>query len=222
MAPIGQKRKQEAAIVLIGDFNPKIFHPTWFSREELIKKQDEEDSKIEIIRPELVSIDFGWMKLQVTRDRFQVSTLQEPYYEPMRDLVIGTFNTLSHTPIKMLGINSEVHYLMPNEAVWHALGDKLAPKSLWNNILAKPGLSTMTMEGKREDGYGGFIHVRVGPSSDIKPGVVISINDHLDLSPSDGSLIHGANEIISALEKNWVPSQRRASTIFEEIIRGAE
>lgn len=222
MPPVGQKRKQEAAIVLIGDFNPKIFQPAWFSAEGLIKKQDEEDSKIEVIRPEFVSLDFGWMKLQVTRDRFQVSTLQEPYYEPMRDLVLGTFQTLSHTPIRMMGINSEIHYLMPNEAVWHDLGNTLAPKDLWNDILDNPGLSTMTMEGKRTDGYNGIIHVRVGPSNDVKPGVVISINDHFDFAPSEELSAHGADEVISAIQKVWGTSQKRTSNICEAILRSVE
>lgn len=219
MAPIGQKRKLGTFIVLIGDFNPKIFQPVWFSREGLIKKQDEEDSKIEIIRPELVSIDFEWMKLQVTRDRFQVSTFQDPYIEPMRDLVIGTFQILSHTPIRMLGVNSEIHYLMPNETVWHGLGDTLAPKELWKNFLVNPGLSTMTMEGKRDDGYNGHIYVRVGPSSEVKPGVVISVNDHIEIMKGEESSVHGADDIISALEKTWGASIKRASNAFDEILR---
>jgi hypothetical protein len=37
------------SVVLLGNFNPKIFHPAWFGAQQLIGKQEEEGSKVEIV-----------------------------------------------------------------------------------------------------------------------------------------------------------------------------
>ena len=42
------------SIVLIGNFNPKIFQPAWFGSEGLIQKKEAEQSTIEIIHPDVV------------------------------------------------------------------------------------------------------------------------------------------------------------------------
>ena len=122
-------------IVFLGDFNPKIFQPAWFAAENLIRQRESEDAKIEIIHPEIVVIIFDWGRLEVTRDRFVLSTKQDPYYEILRDLVIGTFRLLRHTPIKMVGINTEMHFRMRSIKEWHDFGHLLAPKEIWKGIL---------------------------------------------------------------------------------------
>ena len=79
-------------IVLLGDFNPKIFQPAWFAAEGLLQKKETDRAKIEVFHHEISIFELDWLRLQVTRERFAVETTQEPYYEPLRDLVLGTFD----------------------------------------------------------------------------------------------------------------------------------
>ena len=97
---------QGMSIVLVGSFNPKIFHPAWFAAQKLIREKEAEEANIEVVTPAVAKFSLDWMRLQVIQEQFVVETTQEPYYEILRDLVVGAFSFLNHTPVTMLGINT--------------------------------------------------------------------------------------------------------------------
>lgn len=202
---------QGISVVWLGDFNPKIFQPAWFAAEGLIRKQEAEEANIEIIHPEVVSFALEWLRLQVTRERFFVSTTQEPYYEVVRDLVLGTFSLLRHTPVHKMGINTDMHFRMGSEDAWHAFGHRLAPKDLWQGILENPGMRSLTMEGRRPDGCKGSIHVKVEPSVRVHPGVYVNVNDHYEVA--DPKSVIGSDEMRTLFERSWGESLRRSAHI---------
>ena len=141
-----------------------------------------------------------WLQNRVLRDRFQAGTAQEPYCEALRDLVIGTFDLLGHTPLRLLGINRDLHYRLASEEARNALGDLLTPKEHWKDILTGPGLQNLTMGSPRSDDLDGYIRVTLGPSPLVPNGVVVSINDHYQL-PSAPGHSGGATEMISILRE---------------------
>jgi len=201
-------------IVLLGDFNPKIFQPAWFAAEQLIRVPEAEGADIKIINPEVVIFDLDWLEVQVTRDRCIFTTSQEAYYEVVRDLCIGTFRLLRHTPLRKMGINRDVHFRMKSVDEWHEFGHRLAPKELWNSILKNPGLKSMTIEGVREDGLRGYMRVKVEPSTRIQPGIYFQINDHYE---TDKSVI-GSEDIINMLESSWDQSMGKSEVIINSIL----
>lgn len=205
---------QGMSIVLLGDFNPKIFQPAWFASEQLIPATEAEKAEIKIINPEVVIFNLDWLEVQVTRNRCSFGTSQEPYYEVMRDLCMGTFKILRHTPIRMIGINKNVHYRMKSIEEWHALGHKLAPKDLWNIILEEPGMKSLTIEGKRKDGFKGYIRVKVEPSVKIHTAVFIGVNDHYEAEDP----VVGSEKIINILEEYWGQSINKSETIINAIM----
>jgi hypothetical protein len=203
---------QGISVVWLGDFNPKIFQPAWFAAEGLVRKQEAEEAKIEIIHPEVVTFTLEWLILQVTRERFFVSTSQEPYYEVVRDLVLGTFSLLRHTPVHKMGINRDMHFRMDSEEAWHAFGHRLAPKDLWKDILGEnPGMRSLTMEGRRQDGCKGYTRVKVEPSEKVHPGVYVNVNDHYEVA--DPKSVIGSDEIRTLFERSWSESLRRSAHI---------
>jgi len=214
-------RSQVLSLVLVGDFNPKIFHPAWFSCQGLIKKSEEEEAVIEIIRPEISIFELEWMKFSVTRDRATIETAKEPYYELLRDLVVSTFRLLNHTPIKMLGINMKKTFSVETAEEWHNYGHTLAPKTPWEGLLNSPGLNSISMQGVRPDKYQGIISVVTGPTpaTELKQGISILVNDHYTLVSSDTDTVMGCNEIMDILESSWSASLRRADSIIENLLR---
>ncbi len=208
-------------IVLLGDFNPKIFQPAWFAAQNLIGEKEAELADVQVIMPDVVVCTMEWLRVQVTHERFQFSTEQEPYYELMRDLTIGTFTLLEHTPIHSLGINMDFHYKMPSIDSWHAFGHKLAPKPHWEGILKNPGLATLIMQGERTDNYTGYMRVSVAPSVKTKSthGIHIGVNDHYQLPDINNVL--GCGEIIKILKDTWIDSVNNAKSISSKLLEDA-
>jgi|SRR3990172_3463060 len=206
-------------IVLIGNFNPKIFQPAWFGAEGLLSKQETEKANIQIIHPDVVIFSIEeLLKLEVTRERFVLSTTQEPYDEVIRDLALGTFRLLRHTPIIKMGINRDMHFQIESEKKWHEIGHKLAPKELWRDILENPGMRTLTMEEskRRDDGLKGYIRVKIEPSNKVYLGVFFSINDHFETQEPSSTV--GSDEIIDILSSSWEKSCKRSKSIIYSLL----
>jgi hypothetical protein len=204
------------SIVLLGSFNPQIFQPAWFAAEDLIRKEEAEAAKIEIIHPEIVSFAMEWLRLQVTQERFAVSTANSPSYEPLRDLVLGTFQLLQHTPVRQMGLNRDLHFRMASEEAWHAFGHRLAPKEPWTGLLDQPGLRRLVIQGARPDDFTGYIQVSVEPSRRVHPGVYVGINDHYEVQHTASS--QGCDHMMDILSRVWATSVARSTNLANTLV----
>jgi hypothetical protein len=202
-------------IVLLGSLNPQIFQPAWFASQNLLKKDEAEGANIEIINRELVIFSSDWLRIEVMPERVLFGTSQAQAFEWLRDLAVGTFRVLHHTPIDKLGINRDMHFRIETEEMWHGIGHRLAPKEVWSGILKEPGMAGLTMRGLRPDEHNGALNVRVEPSTRVKPGVFVSVNDHYELKSPEPS--HGADQILQVLESSWATSLSRSLKISETI-----
>jgi len=191
------------AFVVIGSFNPAIFHPSWLLAQNLIRREEAESAKIQVVHPNATSFAIGSVELQVTADRLSVSTNDAASYEFARDLTMGSLRILSHTPVRSMGMNKNFHFSMPSEEMWHAVGHRLTPKEPWAGILEQPGMVDITMEGKRPDEFNGYIRVSVQPSGRIKPGVFISVNDHYQYDHKDSTPSQGCDVMVNIITSNW-------------------
>lgn len=228
MSP-GEPAVSSTSIVLRGGFNPVIFQPAWFTAEKLLPRTEIEAAKVDIITPQILSFSTEWLTLQVTDDRFFALTQLAHMALPLRDLVLGTFRLLRHTPITAMGINYDSHTDMGSIEAWHRIGHILAPKDKWKDLLKEPGTRSVTIEGQRPDDYRGYILVKVEPSNVLGPqGLYISINDHYELTdpelPSDetkpgevGPI--GSIRMLETLESAWDDALGRAKTITERVLK---
>lgn len=210
--------KLQKSIVLIGKFNPAIFQPAWFSSQNLIGEQECQDAEINIVHPDVVNFRLSWCNFEVTRERLIVTTTQEQAYELIRDLILATFRLLSHTPIKMLGINQEMHFRLKSAEDWHSFGHQLAPKEqFWADTLKNPGTLNVTIQGERTDDHAGKVVVIIKPSEKVQYGVNFRINDHYELEGKDE--IIGCDHIINILEQEWENSQKMSIGIIENTLQ---
>lgn len=202
-------------IILRGDFNPKIFQPAWFGNEGLITESEAESANIQIIHQEVTIFSLNWLQFEVSRDRVKASTTQTAYYEVLRDLIIGTFSILRHTPIYMLGINYDFHIKLNTREEWHNIGNALAPKKYWDNILMRPGTRSLTIEGERDDEYDGYFRVKIEPSTQIDPGIFFNMNDHYQVKEPDNL---GADYILNILQSQWNVSKTKSYSTYKNVI----
>jgi hypothetical protein len=132
--------EDEIGVVLLGDFNPKIYQPAWFASEGLIRPSEADNAKIQIVHADLAIFSTDWFVLQVARDRFSATIKALAYRAHLRDLVLGTFHKLLHTPLMQMGINCATRVRFKSDDDWHAFGHFLVPKCPWKGILSTPGM----------------------------------------------------------------------------------
>ncbi|MBF0345254.1 MAG: hypothetical protein HQL06_13625 [Nitrospirae bacterium] len=114
-----------SSIVLLGSFNPMIFHPEWFERYKILPIQDTQRAKGH--RPEMIEIKdgsgtilnnpsmyvsntitqliFQVLDFRVFNNSFSCETKKRDSFVTMKEAVIKTFSILEHTPISAVGIN---------------------------------------------------------------------------------------------------------------------
>jgi hypothetical protein len=209
---------EDVSIVLVGSFNPAIFHPVWFAREELIQQEEADRADVKIVSHDVSVFSIGWLAVEVTPDRFAARTTQIQNLEPLRDLVLGTFGLLRHTPVKQMGINRIAHFRSPNEETWHQLGHRLAPKEPWAGLLEKPGMRRIQMQGIRPDDYKGRISVAVEPSLIAKPfGAYIEVNDHFENDVEEKR--NQCDRMMQILAACWQTSLERSLRIMQTLMK---
>jgi hypothetical protein len=215
MAPAPEIRA--LSVVAVGEFNPTIFQPKWFSLEGLLTRDEGENANVQIIHPDVTAFELPWLGINVTRDRFQASSLAQPYFERVVALLSGTFGLLKHTPMRLLGINHEAHFRASTVDKWHALGHKLAPKDFWRQWFSAPGMQSLSIKQvPREDKEPGYVQITVEPSLRLGPvGVYVRVNDHFEHNPGDEYI--GASKVLTWLTEKWGPSTAFADKVFTQI-----
>lgn len=122
----------EGSIVVLGNFNPAIFHPEWFRSYKIIAEQEiaaaetpitlEYPSGVRIkehhllVSPQETSLIFQSFHLDVTPERYQA--IIRPGYDllPVKETTIKIFQYLSHTPVKSVGINFNAYWKMDDDS----------------------------------------------------------------------------------------------------------
>lgn len=127
--------RKELNIVFLGAFNPVIITPIWLASKSLIRESEANKANIKIIHNEVVEFELDWVAFNVTQRRFQITTSQEPYFEVVRDLVIGIFSILKETPISAFGINHNHVITLKTQERYYEFGNKICPLSNWSDTL---------------------------------------------------------------------------------------
>ncbi len=211
-------------IVLLGDFNPAIFSPRWFSSNGLIRETAADGADLRVVHQEVADFTADWLRIQVTRDRFAAASLQAPFAR-LRDLVHGVFGEcLYHTPVRAFGINYSVHFLVYSSAMRDRLGTTLVPLEPWGRLgdrlnfdgrhggMTSLRISQLKPEDRDE---GGQINVTVEPSKRVGinsgKGVFVAVNDHF---AGDGD----TERLMETLADQFGPSLERAAQTVDHIM----
>ena len=203
-------------IALVGAFNPRIFQPAWFAHHGLIRYEEAEVAETIVTVNELSTFTADWLTLQVTTERFEASTADAAHFDVLRDLVVGTFQILEHTPVNRMGINRNMHYRVTPVEKYIAFGHFLVPKRPhWAELLSDPRTISVSVAGTQLRGPEKVvITVKVEPSVRIDPGVFISTNEDYKADTDRGIL-----KLLTELKNNWETAQTMAKQIAEKLLR---
>jgi hypothetical protein len=217
--------KGGCSIVLLGNFNPKIFSPYWFVHHAIATESEGDNAQVNIIHPEISNFSLGSKLIQVDLNRFSVESTEAPWIA-LVDFVATTFGKfLTHSPINRLGINRYVHFGVRSEENRNRIGRILAPTSGWGawgkeieNLprTHRGGFSNLTMQETKAEGRG-TVQATVQPSVLIKEnsGIFMYINDDYILR---GEETNGAEFAIGLILNNFDESIRRSEWIIDQVM----
>ena len=224
-----------ASIVLLGSFNPRIFQPAWFAQHKMIgSKEAEQLANLFQFKEQVVAFRVDMFELNVQQNRFVINSLDDHPAEHIKDLVISCFGKyLPHTPVTAMGINRNVHFDTGDFEVRDRVGSRLAPKDAWGKwgeeiqkAYDEPrdkrgGMLSITMlqQNLRLEGYNVSVQAKVEPSYKVEDGrgIFVDVNNHFELS-DDGQSIPDASLAVETLEANWKTSMSRAAMIADQIM----
>jgi hypothetical protein len=216
---------EEASIVLVGNMNPKIFHPEWFIRKDIVEEWDY--SKDELISlPDMAQMELpNERKITVFLNKFLVGSSLASEHFSIKDLVIHTFTLLSETPISQMGMNFTSIIKIANENKWMQFGSELAPQQCWKqaanfinsldeNKQKELGLCELIMDLPRPDGLNGFIRPKIAvlPQAGLYT-LEFSVNNHIEIKDCN------ALTMTKILEANWDKSLNMAQEITSNIMK---
>jgi hypothetical protein len=173
-------------VVVLGSFNPAIFHPSWLSMNNLLRSEEAEEAKVEIISSEATVFTASWCSFQVLQHNMMIASTDPTKQAPLLDLILGVFQLLEHTPVDAFGLNRDRHYRMESLDKWHKFGHFLAPKASWDGIIQSPGLKSLEMQGRREGDETDTVTVKIEPSIKVTPnGLYMNVHRHYTVSASE-------------------------------------
>ena len=192
-------------IIILGNFNPSIFQPYWFSLKKLIREEESEKAVINIIHSSLVQFDLDWCSFTITEDRFQASTTDEVNFDLVKDLVVSTFNILCETPLTALGVNYTYNISLENEKNYIKFGEWLSNLTFWQKIDSEYKLLTLeTFKIKKENGELGSQKIKITPSNlpRLRFGIAVNFNEHIQFK-NIPEVISNSNNLMTLFEQKW-------------------
>jgi len=114
-----------SSVVIIGNFNPAIFHPEWFDRNQVLPPQEVRDiaqakpikidalknSKVKFIGSNVfvsafeTRLSLPSYNILINPERFEASTSNGEKRTELCKFVASTFKVLEHIPVTSIGIN---------------------------------------------------------------------------------------------------------------------
>jgi hypothetical protein len=205
------------SVVVLGDFNPAMFRPMWFSRNGLVRDEEPASAATEsgsvIVTPATAFFTMGWLSVHVLTERLEMSTVDAAQFSTLRDVAAGTMQLLSHTPARAAGINYDCHFrLEPN--AWVDISGHVVDLERWRGVLESPTLQTVVLQGARPEGREGSIRLKVESSPRVRPGVYIQVNEHV--APVEGS--DDIGWLLSCLNEDWDEILGRSRRTVDETL----
>jgi hypothetical protein len=202
--------RESFAIVALGDFNPAIFQPLWFSLNGLMPEEETKSAEISIIHKQLASFVMGKIQVQVDDSRLAFTTFESPQLPLLRDLTLGTLTILEHSPLRAIGLNRDMLFTVDSKEAWHAVGDRLVPKGDWKQFLTRPGMRQVAVEGKRDDCQADQLNIRIQPSADRE--FLIAVNQHYRLETDQRTEVEPQTTLPAGFRSAMNPAAPRDST----------
>lgn len=144
--------------------------------------------------------------------RFEAVCIEGGYEAPLRDLVVGIFALLEHTPFEKMGLNYFAHHALEREEQWEWIERRLFVRSPFDGVLAESHLRSLVLDGRHEEAPGARIQIKVEPSIRVRPGLFVATNEHYDETG-----VEAGHRLMDVLNRRWETSLSYARRVASHL-----
>lgn len=208
------KTKISGSVVVLGTMNPKIHHPSWYLREEILTKEeaDQATSEAELICTDQVSqFQTNTLRIFCTQDRWIAEFKKSPFEDSLIKIVGDVFDKcLPHTPLNALGFNYDLNCQCPAVNVDETLGQILSDQRL--------GLSDFNAVSGRvhlkSEEVGREVNIDLSGSALGKEWLLVHVNFHYDDIEPLKFGTHAKEHVSKDMEKAHAIAQKCTSAFI--------
>lgn len=203
------------SIVILGDFNPAILHPQWLAGKNLIRENEANSASIGVVHNEISSFDLDWCTIEFTKTKAVIKTQKKPYFDLIKDLLIGIFAYLPETPIRSFGLNYTFDISLKTAKLNYDFGNFITPLNFWGEFLNDPRLFQIELleDNLASDGKS-YRRVRISSASkeSLPFGIEILVNNHFELENKKG-----AQKFNKVLKEKFFETGNESKTIATSV-----
>lgn len=216
------------SIVMVGHFNPAIFHPAWLEQHDVEPGARGTVGDEILVHRDISRFQIDTRSYHIDEDRFQITTTVAPWVSILDIVGLVFGQLLPHSPVRAFGVNRTVHFRVADAATRVKIGRELAPIGPWGDFGTDMeaeefdqvgGLQSLTMRKQsRFDEYNLQVNAKVQPSVQIEnnTGVYMEVNCHHNLQGlPDG---HGANQAVEVLSARFEESIAESEAIIDQVM----
>lgn len=220
-----------SSIVLLGNFNPAIFHPAWLEKFKILPIQETQwalgekpktkeftSGKEQIIIQEVpplsvkqdkAHLQFLSLRIMVEPNRFICNTVDRTKFTLIKEVVLKIFEILNHTPITGIGINFDGHLEFKDPC------DKIL-----KDLFAKRDADFSKIMGDDYKITGRFIFfgdlskttLKLEPSNKLENGISYNINFHRDVKSQE------AEVAMELLREHYSRDMERITKLMKDLL----
>ena len=218
-----EKKDFMVSIVLIGKFQPGMFHPFWFWKNDVIAEDECKRITNDSEHPFVISNSFSNFQtdkyiFRISQERFEMTLNTKPY-ELIVDGFKKIFDSLSTIPITAYGINY-IFRIEYDAKMMQKIGKKLAPRKYWGSFFddeiepMQDGLTQISM--KRVEDFGAINLILQPSRNSNESGIIFNFNFHHE-KVNQGEAFDVAY-IESVIENQYSRYLPRVNKLTDEII----
>lgn len=219
-----------STIVVLGNFNPRIFSPDWLEKNQLIGAADAEfarNSNDLILTAQVTRVHTEWFLLQVVEDQLILES-KGVLTPNIKDLACGIFGILGHIPVTAMGLNFIAHHKIQEKELYHFIGDSLAPKDMWYEIFPEEdfhaGLETLVIKIEPASAMNEPQKIRdckrvtVSHSKQLNQAIQFIFNNHFDVANRDTEGGTSAEVAAGIIDEEWQKTWEESTGAFKAIL----
>jgi hypothetical protein len=203
------------ALTAEGTLNPGIIHPQWFARHDLLHWKEADDATVEISADDYTLFRTRDFTTEVSRRSLTIATYNQAFEPQLRDLFIGTFRLLVHTPLRELSVSRFTHWRI-NPLVQQkeppVAWAKFMRLTRWQEVLHSPTPVGIAVKGVTGAGVESLVSVE--PSD--KEGALVYVGCRYDWSLAEDS---PANDLIRIIKEDWSDARQHADRAINWVLR---
>jgi len=206
-------QEQEFSMVLVGEFIPTQYRPSWFKDWNLITDTEAKEADIKIINPHLTNFSLSWVSIKVTKDRLIFSITSLSFFEEFKDMIIGFLRLEYSKSIRAIGLNHHTMLSTSKENIEKLFSSHLL-KQLEDNLVNPAIVSIGIKDDLPEESPIRFIKYDIILNN--SSSLLIRINNHFQNINNEELM--SLEYVEQLIDENWDVCYNRFHSFTKKIL----